>query len=680
MSASAFSIPSNPEALSQEEFSSLLDTLDDACFNEEPFIPDTMYDELLATYVRLFGARGKVGAPIRNMENKRVLQRPMPSLDKIKEDEENALNLWKARNPGPYVVSAKVDGNSVQHHHRQISTRGTGMIGGVIDHLLEHLHMPKDAGNNFVRAENVMPISSFKKHYDKEFVNPRNMVGGLCNPASTSWKTEYVQALKVLAYEFASTNPMRPSEQFLELERCGYDTTRHQLFDDVNVAMLKDLLIQWRKEEDYEMDGLVIAADVPYPHPVDNSLPDHAIAFKINGETAITNAREVEWNASKHGLLKPRVRINPVVLDGVTIEWATGHNAKFILDNDIGPDAELEVERSGSVIPYIKGVRKRAPGGAQMPTIPYEWLKRKKMAPEGSSKVPENAVLEEVDGKSYHVWYVESDVDICTIGETPEQRIKYLAEFLKKLDAKHVGEATVTKLYNAGFQTLHALFTMTPADMLKLPGFQARSAERTVNAIQGAIVNAPVARVAGASGVFGAGFGERKISSVLSKIPNLLELELPFGEMCELLHTAGLQTTAHQFAERLPAFKRWLLEHPQVTVSYASLNSPVGSSVSSPSAPRQGAMISESTPSVEATPSVASSQSLAGEVIVFSGFRSRELEDKIVASGGRVASAISGKTTILILKQVGTGKGKEQDALERGIKVFDLASFQQQYV
>jgi hypothetical protein len=41
---------------------------------------------------------------------------------------------------------------------------------------------------------------------------------------------------------------------------------------------------------------------------------------------------DVIWTASKSGYLKPRVRIEPIKLGGVTIEYATGFNGKFIED------------------------------------------------------------------------------------------------------------------------------------------------------------------------------------------------------------------------------------------------------------------------------------------------------------------------------------------------------------
>jgi NAD-dependent DNA ligase len=51
--------------------------------------------------------------------------------------------------------------------------------------------------------------------------------------------------------------------------------------------------------------------------------------------------------------LKPKVLFNPVKLEGSMVKQATGHNAKFIFENRIGPGSKIIVIKSGSVIPKI---------------------------------------------------------------------------------------------------------------------------------------------------------------------------------------------------------------------------------------------------------------------------------------------------------------------------------------
>lgn len=60
---------------------------------------------------------------------------------------------------------------------------------------------------------------------------------------------------------------------------------------------------------------------------------------------------DVLWNPSRHGLLKPIVKYDKVKLCGAYLEQATAHNARFIVENNIGPGSVIKITRSGDVIP-----------------------------------------------------------------------------------------------------------------------------------------------------------------------------------------------------------------------------------------------------------------------------------------------------------------------------------------
>jgi NAD-dependent DNA ligase len=65
---------------------------------------------------------------------------------------------------------------------------------------------------------------------------------------------------------------------------------------------------------------------------------------------------------------------------------------------------------------------------------------------------------------------------------------------------------------------------------------------------------------------------------------------------------------------------------------------------------------------------------------VFTGVRDKELEGQIESRGGKVSSAVSGKTTIVIAKNPGDATGKVKDAIERGIHVVDIETFKKNYL
>ena len=95
-------------------------------------------------------------------------------------------------------------------------------------------------------------------------------------------------------------------------------------------------------------------------------------------ETANVKVIEVLWRLSKDGKLIPRIHFEKVRLSHADLAYTAGFNAKFIVDNMIGPGAIITIIRSGdNYIPYITGVVKPA----NKPSLPieydYEWDKNK---------------------------------------------------------------------------------------------------------------------------------------------------------------------------------------------------------------------------------------------------------------------------------------------------------------
>ena len=134
------------------------------------------------------------------------------------------------------------------------------------------------------------------------------------------------------------------------------------------------MLKERKAESEYECDGIIIAYNTPNERvPIGN--PDYAFAFKnvAELETAIVTVKQVEWNVSKDGYLKPILILEPIKLSGVMIKRVTAFNAKYIVENKIGPNTQIKLVRSGDVIPHILEIIKSSKE-PQMPTdIEYEW-------------------------------------------------------------------------------------------------------------------------------------------------------------------------------------------------------------------------------------------------------------------------------------------------------------------
>jgi len=71
---------------------------------------------------------------------------------------------------------------------------------------------------------------------------------------------------------------------------------------------------------------------------------------------------------------------------------------------------------------------------------------------------------------------------------------------------------------------------------------------------------------------------------------------------------------------------------------------------------------------------------LAGQVIVMTGFRDKELQQQIEDRGGKVTSSVSKKTTILIAQDVNSTSSKVKKAKDLGIEVISQRDFNFQYI
>lgn len=89
--------------------------------------------------------------------------------------------------------------------------------------------------------------------------------------------------------------------------------------------------------------------------------------------TANVKVLEVLWRLSAHGVITPIIRFKKILLSHTNIEYVSGFNARFIVDNSIGPGAIITIIRSSEFIAHVISVVKPA----EKPSLPggqnYEW-------------------------------------------------------------------------------------------------------------------------------------------------------------------------------------------------------------------------------------------------------------------------------------------------------------------
>ncbi len=640
------------QKLTKKEFHSLLDELCEKYYNREldeteDVLDDETYDRLTETYkIRFKEEYKQIGATPRHKE-KVKLDFFLASLDKVKTEKE--LVAWVKNKKGPFLREVKLDGVSCEYVCKKVDgkwiytlrTRGNGVVGTNISHLLEYLTLPKPKENFACRGEIVMSRETFAEKYKDEKANPRNMVAGLVN--SKHYEISQLKDLDVVMYQVLSSKKglLKPSEQLDLLASYDFMVAQRDVPTKDNLIDIKGLqehYMNWESTYTYDIDGTVIYEDIAVEWPK-NKNPTHAIAFKVN-TYCITTVTRVEYRASKHSKLKPRVWFDSVFLSGAMLKKATGHNANYIYKNNINVGTIIEVSRSGKVIPYIHRV----------------------IHPSDSPYMPEGEEGTDWNWNSSHV-----DIVLLNAGEDVE--IKRIKSFFEVMDVKYLGPETIKKLYLSGFDSLKKLFEAEKDDFLEIEGIKEKSAQRTYDAIQQSITDVTLLDMMAASGAFGIGFGRRKLEPILDTYPNIMDLyeNEDYEDIIDrIMEIKGFaDTTATQFADGLYDFHEFLEEHQHLITFEKDEEDEDGPII-----------VFESD---EEDEDKGSKESISGKTIVFTGIRDKELEKQIKKLGGNTKTTVSKNTNIVVTKERYSNSSKELKADELNIPVYTLEEFCSKY-
>jgi len=409
----------------------------------------------------------------------------------------------------------------------KLYTRGDGTVGQDITYILRVLKLPDTGKKVVVRGEFILPKKVFEEKYKAKFANPRNLVSGIINSKTLDDKTK---DLHFVAYEIIQPL-MKPSEQLSLLKSMGFEVVQNKTEDSLTNEKLSDLLIDWRTNYEYEIDGVIVTDDNMHARKDGN--PEYAFAFKmvISDQMAEAKVVDVIWNASKTGYLKPRVQIEPIQLGGVTIEYATGFNGSFIESNKIGVGAIIQIIRSGDVIPHIKSVTTPAEH-AKMPDVKYHWT-------------------------DTHV-----DIILDDVGEDTGVREKEITAFFTGLSVDGLSSGNVKRIMAAGFDSVPKIIKMTKKDFETVEGFKVKMIEKVYTSLHDKIDNASLLEIMATSNKFGRGIGEKKIRPIMDEYPDILtRSETTEKKITMLKSIKGIgKENANAFVEHIPDFMAFLKE------------------------------------------------------------------------------------------------------------------------
>lgn len=335
---------------------------------------DKLYDELVqleseAGIVLAGSPTVNVGYEAVNELPKEEHESPMLSLDKTKSIE--ALADWIGDNKA--LLSWKLDGLTIvlTYNNGELQkavTRGNGEVGEVITNnarVFRNLPLKISfTGELVIRGEAVIGYSDFKKINEKiealeaKYKNPRNLCSGSVrqlNNEITADRNVKFYAFSLVKADGVNFNNSR-KEQFEWLKEQGFDVVYYKM---VTGSTLEEAVLEFEKkitDNDLPSDGLVVIYDdIEYGKSLGSTakFPRDSIAFKWADEKKETKLSEIEWSASRTGLINPVAIFEPVELEGTTVSRASVHNISILEALELGIGDTIEVYKANMIIPQI---------------------------------------------------------------------------------------------------------------------------------------------------------------------------------------------------------------------------------------------------------------------------------------------------------------------------------------
>ncbi len=584
----------------------------------ESEVEDDIYDTLLESLKPEDPQRNLTGFKVKD-SRKAKLPIPMFSMDKVKSFEE--LMTWvKSKKISPeemVVVTPKYDGLSflVQHDTGKAYTRGNGEEGQASDEHYEMLCSNKTVPSNLklmghhLIGEVIMAKSTFLEKYRQDYRNPRNLVAGLFNSKKPS---PALRDVHFLSYGLGDETESKSESLSCLNEHNDIPVPfKHTPIGQLNQHDLQQWFMEWG--QDFEIDGLIIELDDPKRRQQlgreTNNNPCYARAWKgYEASSAETTILDHHYRVSKDGRLTAVAKLEPIELDGVTVNHVTLYNAAMIESQGWGIGARVQVIRSGMVIPKIistpKMVVPKLPETCPSCSQPLQWDK--------------NRVHLTCNSRSS-----------CS-----SQRMQGTVSFFKVMSIDEVGEKIVEQLYDAGYDTVAKICAMTVDDFQSLDRFAIKRAQLIFNNLHEKLQDVPLEIVQHASGCF-RGLGAKRLAlcSRFDQPEKKPDLET-------LLCIDGFsEITARAYLNGFSAFWEFIRQLP---ITIKTTNEQQGNS----------------------------DGRCHDLKFCFTGYRDKEAQSLIEAEGGQLSTGVSSKTTHVVAKDPNGASSKLKKARQLNLPIW----------
>ena len=406
---------------------------------------------------------------------------------------------------GECVLSLKCDGLSGRMRYNYMgflyegSTRGNGEEGENITHNIKHVHkVPLQVehvfapltidGELIIRWNDFQNINNFLPD-DKKFSHPRNLAAGSVRQLDSRICAERgVQFVVWRVIEgYKSRNERKYSDSLKFAESLGFQAVPHEIITkSFSQSDIKDAIEKVRREgEAYSIpyDGFVIAVnDLDYAETLGETAhhPLHSRALKEEAIPEKTILSNIVWAVGKTGLVSPTGIFGEVTIDGSKISRATLHNVSYIKDLQLGIWDEIEVIKAAKIIPKIIANNTRS-NTYQIPTY-CPCCQSILQAKQEDIFYPNGAYDMKLD-------YEKGPVTLwCMNKDCPEKNLSKFVQFVSKqgMNIDGMSENTLTKLIDAGYIKKYAdiYHLKDHPEIQDLEGFGKRSYEKMIASIE----------------------------------------------------------------------------------------------------------------------------------------------------------------------------------------------------
>ncbi len=615
---------------------------------------DKLYDEL----VELEEKTGMVlaNSPTANVGYEAVEElpkerhaSPMLSLGKTKSREE--LREWLQGNPA--ILSWKLDGLTIVLTYNEgklakAVTRGNGEIGEVVTNNARTfqnlpLQIPYQ-GELVLRGEAVITYSDFEainreiEDVEAKYKNPRNLCSGSVrqlNSEITAKRNVRLYAFTLVKAEGVDFHNSREA-QFVFLKEQGFDVVDYRMVTEDNILQAVEEFESRIQGYDIPSDGLVLTyEDIAYGQSLGRTakFPRDSIAFKWADELRETVLQEIQWSASRTGLINPVAVFEPVELEGTTVSRASVHNISILRGLKLGIGDHITVYKANMIIPQIA----------------------ENLTGSDTVEIPDKCPVCGQPTKIRQVNDVQSLY--CTNVRCAAKRIKAFTLFVSRdaMNIEGMSEATLEKFIDRGFIREYAdLFHLDRyrEEITKMEGFGEKSYQNMVQSIEQARTTT-LPRVVYGLGIANIGVANAKM------LCRHFDYDMEALQHADVETLSAIEGVGGVIAAAFVDYMRDGDNLQKIANLMRELK-------------------------VEAPETGAEGQDLAGLSFVITGslnhFASRnELKDMIERRGGKVTGSVTGRTACLINNDIGSASSKNRKAKELQVPILSEEEFLSKY-